>query len=228
LAAGRDLSYRFARRPPPGGSAVQAGRIYVDLDDVLAQTIRPLTELLERHFGRRVDVEAVVDFDLGRSFRLSPAELAEFMRLVHRPEVLDALPPSPGAAQALQSWLARGYAVDVMTGRPASAAADSRRWLHAHGIPHTDFACVDKYARPQPAGPEGPPLALDDLPGRGYALAVEDSLEMAAHLAERCGVPVALMDRPWNRDLSRLSHGAATSIVRCRGWGEVTERFPNP
>ena len=66
------------------------------------------------------------------------------------------------------------------------------------------------------------------LAGLGFALAVEDSLEMAALLAERCGVPVALMDRPWNRDLSGLGPAARAGIVRCHGWAELAEPFPRP
>lgn len=205
-----------------------AGRIYVDLDDVLAQTIHALVALLERHFARRVAIEDVVDFDLGRSFGLAPDELEEFMRLVHQPHVLAALEPSPGAAAALASWIERGYAVAVMTGRPPSAAPASRRWLREHRIPHTSFACIDKYARPDWAGPAGRALPLDALADLGFALAVEDSLEVAALLAERCGVPVALMDRPWNRDLSGLDPATRAGIVRCHGWAELASRFPRP
>jgi uncharacterized HAD superfamily protein len=205
-----------------------AGRIYVDLDDVLAQTIHALVALLERHFARRVEIEDVLHFDLGRSFGLTPDELAEFMRLVHEPQVLAALEPSPGAAEALASWIERGYAVAVMTGRPPSAASASRRWLREHRIPHTSFACIDKYDREDWAGPAGRALPLSVLPDLGFALAVEDSLEMAALLAERCGVTVALMDRPWNRDLSGLSPAVRTGIVRCHGWADLASRFPSP
>jgi uncharacterized HAD superfamily protein len=205
-----------------------AGRIYVDLDDVLAQTIPSLVALLERHFAKRVEIEDVVHFDLGRSFGLAPDEVAELMRLVHQPEVLGALEPKPGAVPALASWIERGYAVAVMTGRPPSAASASRRWLREHRIPHTSFACIDKYAREDWAGPAGRALTLDELAGLGFALAVEDSLEVATLLVERCGVPVALIDRPWNRDLSGLNQATRTHIVRCRDWAELAERFPNP
>jgi hypothetical protein len=205
-----------------------AGRIYVDLDDVLSDTIGPLTRLVAQHFGRRVAVDDVVRFDLGDSFGLDPDELESFLRLAHRPEVLEALEPSPGAAPALAAWIERGYAVDVLTGRPPSSAAASRRWLAAHAIPHTSFACVDKYARGDAGAGDEPALALDALAQRGFALAVEDCLEVAALLVERWDVPVALVDRPWNRDLSGLSRSAVAGIVRCSSWAEIAERFTRP
>jgi hypothetical protein len=205
-----------------------ARRIYVDLDDVLSDTIGPLTRLVAQHFGRRVAVDEVVRFDLGHSFGLAPDELDAFLRLAHRPEVLEALEPSPGAALALAAWLERGYAVDVLTGRPPASAEASRRWLAAHRIPHTTFACVDKYARGDVGADGERAPALDALGPSGFALAVEDCLEVAALLVERWGVPVALVDRPWNRDVSQLSGAAAAGIARCRGWAEIAERFAAP
>ena len=205
-----------------------APRIYVDLDDVLSHTIEQLSRLLEREFGRRVEPEAVAHFDLARSFGLTPAELEAFFAAVHRPEALAALAPRAGAARALRAWTQRGYQVSVVTGRPPSTATDSQAWLARHGIPHAHFACVDKYGRADPREPAAPALRLADLARFGFALAVEDSLEVAAHLAETCGVPVVLLDRPWNRDVSQVAPAAARRMVRCHDWREIAARFPAP
>jgi uncharacterized HAD superfamily protein len=201
-------------------------RVYVDLDDVLSQTIRGLLALLEREHGRRVREEEIRHFDLGRSFGLQPHELDDFMRAAHRPEHLEALEPSPGAAPALESWAADGHEVFVMTGRPPSAEAASRRWLDTHGIPHTRLACVDKYGRADWYETGGAALPLEALGELGFSLAVEDSLDVAVHLAEHCEVQVALMDRPWNRDAAGLSEHVSARIVRCRSWTELLQRFP--
>jgi len=45
---------------------------------------------------------------------------------------------------------------------------------------------------------------------------------------EHCGVAVALMDRPWNRDLAHLPQETVSAIVRCLDWREVAERFASP
>jgi uncharacterized HAD superfamily protein len=207
---------------------LDVARVYVDLDDVLAQTVRGLLRLLECHHGQRLEEEQVRHFDLGRSFALAPAELEAFMRLAHDPEELAALEPHPDAARALGAWLAAGYDVFVMTGRPPSTEEDSRGWLQAHAIPHTRVLSVDKYGRRDWGEPAGRALPLDALEALDFALAVEDSLDMAAHLVERCAVRVALMDRPWNRDLSGLSRQAQRGIARCRDWAELLARFPAP
>lgn len=205
-----------------------APRIYVDLDDVLSLTISRLADLLEQRHGRRVAIEDVQHFDLGRSFGLSHTELDDFMRIAHEPERLAALEPAPGAAAALGRWTERGYRVEVMTGRPPSAAPVSRDWLARHAIPHAALACVDKYARDDWHESDEPALPFAELGDRGFTLAVEDSLEVAVKLVTRWQIPVVLMDRPWNRDLSGLKREVSGRLVRCRSWSEVTTRFPAP
>ena len=38
---------------------------------------------------------------------------------------------------------------------------------------------------------------------------------------------VALFDRPWNRSYEHADDGGAT-VVRCDGWSEIRNRFPEP
>ena len=197
-------------------------------DDVLSQTIRGLIALLEREHGRRIREEDVRHFDLGRSFGLGPGELEAFMRRAHEPERLAALEPSPGAAAALASWSDGGHEIFVMTGRPPSAEPASRRWLQRHGMPHARLACVDKYGREDWHASNGSALPLDALDSLGFSLAVEDSLDMAVHLVERCGLPVVLIDRPWNRDVAALPPATRARIVRCASWRELLRSFPEP
>ena len=46
-------------------------QIYVDLDDVLAETGRTFLQLLESEFGRRVEWDQVHDYDLGVSLGMA-------------------------------------------------------------------------------------------------------------------------------------------------------------
>lgn len=205
-----------------------AGRIYVDVDDVLAQTGRMFLGVLADGFDRRVDFDEIRSYHLGDSFDLAPAELDRFMRLAHRPEALAAIEPMPGATAALAAWRERGYEIHVVTGRPPYTRAATLAWLEGHAMPFDELHLLDKYSevyRGETGVPAGV-LSLADLPGLGLSLAVEDFPGAAEHLAREVGVPVALFDRPWNRRIEPSDGGAP--LVRCRGWDEIRRRFPAP
>jgi uncharacterized HAD superfamily protein len=201
-------------------------KIYVDLDDVLSQTGQTFLDVLEEDFGRRVEFESIVDFDLGHSFEMDAEELERFMHHAHAPEILARMVPIPGAVEVLAAWRAAGYRVEVVTGRPPSAFRASREWLERHRFPHDALRFVDKYGRggvdPE-TGVEATPIA--DLARDGYCLAIEDAAHVGRYLAGELGIPVILLERPWNRGES-LGVVNGTRMVRCRDWTEIGERFP--
>jgi len=197
-----------------------ARTVYVDMDDVLCETLRGLLALLEDEFGRRIAYEDVRDFDLGRSFGLTPDELDAFLARAHHPAVLASFAPVPGARRALAAWTARGFRVAVVTGRPPSSRGCTAAWLDRHGIPYDSLRFVDKYGRfGDEAGTDGA-LTLEDLASLRFRLAVEDSAATAAFLAEHGVAPVVLLDRPWNR------HRNDGRITRVDGWGAWVEDEP--
>lgn len=195
--------------------------LWVDLDDVLAHTIEGLVELLQRDHDRRVDVEDVLDFDLADSFGFDAAELSRFFDRAHSHEELHALAPVAGAGDVLRGWHALGFEVHVVTGRPPICAAASKGWLEAHDMSHHDVHFVDKYGRPAELVDGVPFVPVERMLERAFTWAVEDSLEMAIRLARDACVPVALVDRPWNRAVPELPAEVARRIVRCHDWQQV-------
>jgi uncharacterized HAD superfamily protein len=193
-------------------------RIYVDIDDVLCQTALALTAVLEEHFGRRIAFEEVKWFDLARSFGLSGADHARLLELAHDPSVLSGYEPVAGAREVLTSWSGRGYDLALCTGRPPSTEAATRAWLAEHRMPYSAVYFVDKYGRHR----DEDSMDLEDVAAMEFALAVEDSHEMATFLTRAAGIPVALIDRPWNRTETDAR------IVRCATWSEVGRAFPDP
>jgi uncharacterized HAD superfamily protein len=200
---------------------MSAPRIYCDIDDVLSRTIEGLIDLLEREHGRRVPVEAVSDFSLTPMFGLAEDELSDFIDLSHTAEILALLEPVPGGADVLGRLYDRGCQVTIVTGRPPAAAPASREWLARHGIAHHELFFANKYDRPAPDAHDARFLPLSEVMAMEFEWAVEDSLEMAVRLAGEGGMCVALMDRPWNRDLDAVPGAVAERIVRCHSWVEI-------
>jgi uncharacterized HAD superfamily protein len=156
----------------------------------------------------------MVTFDLQNSFDLSATEYRHLVEVAHRPEEILGMSPSPGALETLARWKQAGHAIHIVTGRPTYTLETSQQWLRDHAVAYDSFTIVDKYQRPDMDPKIAQPLS--ELQKMSFALAVEDSASMAAYLAEELGTPVALVDRPWNRNAA-INH----RITRCRDWDQI-------
>lgn len=200
-------------------------RIYVDIDDVLSRTVESLIDLLERLHDRRVAVDDCRHFDLRRSFALDDEALGHFMDHAHADDVIESIAPVEGADGVLERWTAAGGRVTLVTGRPPFTREASLRWLETHGLRHDELHHLDKWSRPGWNEQGLPALRFEQIGELGFEFAVEDSLETAVRLVEEFEIPVALMDRPWNRAVEGLSRRTRANLVRCRGWEEVDRTF---
>ena len=205
-----------------------AGCIYVDIDDCLGQTARMFAKVFEQEYGRRVDLEEIESFDLGVSLGLTPESLDDFMKSVHRPELLAEIQPMNGAVETLAAWVDRGYEVAVVTGRPPGTEAVSRQWLTERGVPHHSLTFLDKYSWSEDLFSGSQAISMEELSRRSFSLVVEDSAEVARRLASVLDAPVALLDRPWNRSSPRPEDEFEGRIFRCRDWQDIGERFSRP
>ena len=194
-----------------------APAIYLDFDDVLAQTFVELARFAREAFGKRIDEAACADFDLHVSLGLTDAEYPVFMERFHA-ERLTRIPEMPGAGDALRGWLRDGVARPVVvTGRAPSCHADSVAWLAARGLGEVPVLHVDKYARFAGSPDVVPFSALAD---RGFALAVDDAPGALAALASSRLCPYAVFDRPWNRAFAPPA-GAPSPVARLASWDEL-------
>jgi len=188
--------------------------IYVDMDDVLCETARGCLEIVERVFGKRVAYEQLTDFNLGNSCELSAEQTAELYHIVHHPDELLRLQPVNGAIAVLNQWMAKGFEIAIVTGRPPATYEPSLDWLVREQVPYHSFTVVDKYGRFKTE--ETIVVSLSELATKEFTFAVEDSPTMARYLAEQMKVPVKLLDRPWNR--ATVEH---PKITRHNRWFEI-------
>ena len=195
---------------------VDSRNIYVDLDDVLCQTARYFLAIVERDFGKKVTYEQLTNFDIGKSCGLRVDERDELYRIVHEPDELIKMAPIAEAIAVLNQWVKSGYEVAIVTGRPPAAYEPSLAWLTEHRVPHHSLTMVDKYLRFETENTVA--IGLNELASRHYRWAVEDSLPMAQYLAGQMKVPVALIDRPWNRTDTELAR-----VSRYHHWRAIAE-----
>ena len=92
-------------------------------------------------------------------------------------------------------------------------------------MPHQELIFVDKYGRANPDASHGRAVTLEGLRGMTFSYAVEDSWDMAVFLAERMGVSVGLLDRPWNRTDRNWVQRPTLTLQRCANWVEIHQHF---
>jgi uncharacterized HAD superfamily protein len=166
----------------------------------------------------------VHSFHLGKSFDLSDAELKIFLTAAHESSVLRSIEPMPGASATLQR-LAADACIIIVTGRPIYTYDDTLRWLHDNSIPHHAVRFLKKYVENDTgARQRRVPLSLRSLRKGAFTLAIEDSAKMAKYFATKLERPVALLDKPWNQNLTIGGRHRAL-CTRCVGWDEVEAWF---
>jgi uncharacterized HAD superfamily protein len=195
--------------------------IYVDFDDVLSDTTSAFLKILKLEFGKSVNFEDISSFDLKVSFNLSDKEYEYFFERVHQAEVIMAFPPIEGAIGALEEWIRLGYQIAIVTGRLTSAYEASLDWLAKHNVPYHSFIMVDKYSRENIDTKIA--ISMKEFSEMKFSLAIEDAATMALHLSQKMGIPVALIDRPWNRKVD-LNH----NIRRYKSWSDIRKDFNTP
>ena len=195
--------------------------IYVDLDDVLADTTKSYVKIVRREFGKKILFEDVFSFDLKVSFRLTDREFESFFRMAHQPEVLMEIAPIEGAIRTLEQWVRIGYKVWIVTGRLTIAYDASIEWLAKHHVPHDSFVMLDKYARDNVD--HNIAMSMEDFSEKNFCLAIEDSVDMAKYLSNKMKIPVAMVTRPWNQKAA-----LSEKINRYESWGEILKDYPSP
>ena len=193
--------------------------IYIDMDDVLCETAQHFLTILEREFGKKFSFEQLTDFDVGQACALTLDERQELYRIVHNAEELLSIEPIEGAVGVLEHWAEAGYQIAIVTGRPPDTYEPSIEWLKRYRIPHDSFLIVDKYGRSAADGTRC--ISLEALTKHRFSWAVEDSPTMALYLASQMKIPVALLDRPWNR--KGLKHDL---VGRHNHWHEIAQALP--
>jgi 5' nucleotidase, deoxy (Pyrimidine), cytosolic type C protein (NT5C) len=177
------------RRAPDERCHVAVG---LDIDGVLADYVGSLLRFLNDRLGTAYRREQITRPHVGSNLELPPAAYRALKR-EFRECGLEGLgaDPIPGAIRFVHHLRARGYAICLLTGRPAATVKrlipDTLAWLERHGVPYDecifDREKADRLAR---LGGAVRPSAF-----------IEDSPAQAVRIARR-GIPVWLRRTPYS------------------------------
>ena len=195
----------------------QLPRVYVDVDDVLCRTAQAAVQTVRQMFGIARRFDDLHSFNLDEAFGLSPEQLDILLTHLNSAAGVRDMPARSGAAACLRRW-SQVLEICVVTGRSPKHWPATRDWLKREKMAYHRLIFANKYGRFNAAdlASGADIVSSEGLAELDFAFAVEDSASFSLTLAG-LGIPVLLMDRPWNRD----AEAAVKAVIRCAGWEGV-------
>jgi len=159
-------------------------RIALDLDGVLADTMKLWLRLWNRRTGQDLSYEELSEWDFWRRLGLGEDEFMEMLNEAWR--MWRSLPPTePNLSEKVSRLRSLGR-IDIVTARSRETERYALMWLEAHRVPYDGYIWV-RSSRLKPK--------LD------YDVFIDDSPLIVDGLIAR-GRMLLLYDRPWNRSVS--------------------------
>lgn len=188
-------------------------KIGVDLDDVLLGLNEALCAFHNREYGTSYKPEEVTEFLIHGLWDCSPEEAIERVFLFYQsPEHLNAKPVR-GSVEAI-SKLKEKHSLHLVTAKPESVRQITTDWLDKYfpkmfdGIHFTNqFHGNDKKLKSE---------VCQEL---RIELFIDDALHNAEDITS-VGVPVLLLDQPWNR--KPIDNNLVT---RVKSWEEILKKL---
>lgn len=175
-------------------------RIGVDIDGVIADTFPLLVRELNAYFKASFSLQDIFDYNIFKVYGLSETEV--FLFLSERERALMEDPAVKEGAVAHLALLSPKHEIYLVSARYEKYRPETERWLQKHGVPYRELILLGSHDKRGICTM----LAVD--------LFIEDSLKNARQLSS-CGIPVLLLDAPYNR-------GELPPLVRrCSSWEEI-------
>jgi uncharacterized HAD superfamily protein len=173
-------------------------RIFVDIDNTLADLLIPMINLHYKWNGEFYDVEDIFSHELSEVFKCSHSEI---WKLVHHSIISELPKPIKGASEAM-TRLIKDNELHILTARDIAYKDFTIQWLNHNLIPYTTITFDHdkvKYAKDMD-------YLIDDLGSNALALS-------------EAGVKVLMPDMPYNRDVIHKN------ITRVYSWKDILSKL---
>lgn len=184
-------------------------RIGVDVDDTLANFVAPLIDFLKSNGLKVPSYEDTHDYDLWNVWGCTREEAIKRIEYFHNSNGFDLLSPLPGVQEVFMKTFPPHVAYSI-TNRPPKLEHITKRFLDNHfgGRYEAVYHLGTNY--------DGKKISKADVAKKNSLdLFVEDSHYEAQSISS-IGIPVLLINRPWNRGRETNS-----LVTRVDGWEEV-------
>jgi hypothetical protein len=175
-------------------------RVGIDIDGVLADSLSLWVRELNIYFNKNVRVEDFHLYDIRKTYDLAVDEIDSFIELKGKDLMTRSL-PFPGASYYLDK-IKKHHDIYIITARNGCYRDDTERWLKKHGFSYDRLYLLGSHEKQE--------ICVE----KKLHVMVEDTLEIGEKISS-AGIPVLLMDAPYNR-------GSLPDLIyRKRSWEEI-------
>lgn len=167
--------------------------IAVDLDGVLANSLKVMLDIFYERTGRLLRYEEIDDWYFWRKVNIDEETFFELLDSAW--SRWREIPPTEDGIVDKLSRLRTLGRLDIVTARSKRTEDYALKWLTLHGIPYDNYIRVE---------------SGEAKAGLGYDVFIDDSPYLAMQL-HNTGKLVLLYDQPWNRNVN-----AEGNVVRIR------------
>ncbi|HAP94125.1 MAG TPA: hypothetical protein DCM26_05825 [Desulfotomaculum sp.] len=158
--------------------------IGVDIDGVIADTFSILVREMNDYFGAGLKLEDIDDYDIFKAYGIKVADMHRF--ICDREEVLIGKPVLKDGANKYLNMLSTKHTIYLVSAREDKYLLSTKIWLQERGVPYDHLILLGQHDKRATCTK----MAID--------LLVEDSLKNACQVSD-CGIPVILLDAPYNQ-----------------------------
>lgn len=184
--------------------------IGIDIDNVIADSTTVYLSNFNEAFGTKIKYEEVTEFfNFERGTGIGREKVDIFMRnLSLHEEIHLAINPYQDALDIIKKWVRDGNNIYYISARPIEIKKATKEWLAKHGF-WLKGATLDLFDQKKFRLDKEFKLAA--VKKYNIDIFVEDNLDIAKIL----GIPVLLLDMPWNR--AELPE----NVKRVQSWEEI-------
>ena len=190
-------------------------KIGIDIDDVLAGSMKPLIDFHNQKNGNDLIFEDVFSFNLSKVFNLeTKEEMFNHILDFYKSDFFRKIEPLPGSNEFVFE-LSKSNQLAAITGRPGNIKNETVFWLEKF-YPN---CFSDVHFSNHFPGEDGNLSKADFCLKEGYEILIEDSKEFASECAEK-GIKVFLFNQPWNKNFTRHEN-----IFPVDSWEEIMDKI---
>jgi uncharacterized HAD superfamily protein len=186
--------------------------IGVDMDDVLLDFTEHLLRFVNAKYGTNHQRKDSFNFNLEHVWKVPKEDVDRKILEFYSSKEHNEAPPFPEALDGIRELKAAGHELHLITSKPDILKDVTLRWLRTH----FSDAFSDAHFMNEFHGTGAKRTKAEVCKLLGVEIFIDDALHNARSISAT-GIPVLLLDAPWNQEK------VEAPITRVKSWKDIVE-----